>query len=175
MSQKQFAEHMQDVLAVELAPDMDGQALPRELVDDGQHPERLAVMGAIHDEVIGPNVVPVCRSQPDARTVIKPEPASLRLLLWNLEPLTSPDALDPFQANRPAILLKQPVDAPVSISPKPGSQINDRPCQNIFISPAAWRLALRRSMLSEHRTGTALGHIQFPYNMIDAAATAWRA
>ena len=64
---------MQDVLAVELASDMRGQAFPGELVDDVEHAEGLAVMRATHNEVIAPDVVPVRRPQPDTRTVIEPE------------------------------------------------------------------------------------------------------
>ena len=136
MPQEQPAEHMQDVLAVELTSDMDGQALPGELVDDVEHAEGLAVMRAVHDKVVRPYVVPVRRPQPDTRTVIEPEPAPLWLLLGNLEPFTPPDALDTLQADPPPILLKQPVDAPVAITAEPGSQVDDRPCQDILIGPA---------------------------------------
>jgi hypothetical protein len=40
--------------------------------------------------------------KPDARSVIQPEPPSLRLLLGNLQPLPPPDALDTLGIHRPA-------------------------------------------------------------------------
>lgn len=41
----------------ELPCHTNGQRLPRELIDDTQHPAGLPVMGSIRDEVIGPNMV----------------------------------------------------------------------------------------------------------------------
>ena len=43
--------------------------------------------GAALDEVIGPDMVWMLGSKPDARSVIQPEPAFLRLFGWNLQPL----------------------------------------------------------------------------------------
>src|SRR5262249_17126040 len=52
--------------------------------------------GAVLDKVVGPDVIAVLRPQPDARSVRQPKPAALRLLMGNLEPLASPDTLDPL-------------------------------------------------------------------------------
>ena len=57
---------------------------PGELIDDREHAERLAVMGAVLDEIIGPDMFGVLRPKTDARLVIEPQPAQLRLLLGNL-------------------------------------------------------------------------------------------
>ena len=62
MTQEQLRQDIQDVLAVELPPDADRQAFPGIFVDDGQHVERLAIMGTVLDEVVGPDVVAMCRS-----------------------------------------------------------------------------------------------------------------
>jgi hypothetical protein len=53
---------------------MDCEALTAELVDDAQHPERLAIVSAVSDEVIGPDMV--------------------RLFGRDLQPLTPPDPLN---------------------------------------------------------------------------------
>ena len=45
--------------AVESAPDVYRQALPGVLIDNVEHAERLAVMGAVHDEVVAPDVIAV--------------------------------------------------------------------------------------------------------------------
>ena len=63
---------------------MDGEAFTGELIDDGQHPKRFAVMGAVLHEVIGPDVVLAGWPQPDARTIVQPQPTSLWLLPGNL-------------------------------------------------------------------------------------------
>ena len=62
MTQERIGKDIEHILAVLLALDMDGQALARELVDDGEETERLAVMGAVLDEVIGPDVVAMPRT-----------------------------------------------------------------------------------------------------------------
>lgn len=66
MQQKQLRQHIENILAVQLPLHMDGQALACVLVNDGEHAECLAVMGAILDEVIGPDMALVGRSQSDA-------------------------------------------------------------------------------------------------------------
>ncbi|MDE0110690.1 MAG: hypothetical protein OXN84_00145 [Albidovulum sp.] len=66
MTQEWYGKEIKRILAVELALDMDSQALSRELVHDGEETERLAVMGAFLDEVIGPDLVAMPWTQPDA-------------------------------------------------------------------------------------------------------------
>ena len=63
------------------------QAFPRELVDDVQHAIFPPIVSAIFDEVVRPNMVWILWPQPDARSVIEPESSSLRLLIWNPQPL----------------------------------------------------------------------------------------
>src|SRR5690606_29115623 len=100
---EQVRERVDDVGRVELAIDADRQALPGELVDDVEHAELPAVVRPALDEVIGPDMVDVLGSKPDARSVIQPETSSLRLLMGNLQPLPPPDALDAFGVHRPAL------------------------------------------------------------------------
>lgn len=63
---EQIGKHRQNVIALEPTLDMDRQALPAMLVDHRQHPERLAVMGAIRDEVIAPDMTTIAWAQPHA-------------------------------------------------------------------------------------------------------------
>jgi hypothetical protein len=51
-------------------------------------------------------------------------------------------------------------------------QLDDVVCQSRFILMAPRDLALRRAMLPERRTGTALGDRQLASNMLDAGAAA---
>src|SRR5215472_2281323 len=49
------------------------------------------IVGAILDEVIGPDMIAPLRPQPDARSVGQPEPAALGLLMGDLQPLEGDD------------------------------------------------------------------------------------
>ena len=69
---------------------------PGELIDHGEHAELPPIVCSIHDEVIGPDVIGPARPQTDAGSVVEPQPAPFRLLLWDLQPLPPPDALDPL-------------------------------------------------------------------------------
>lgn len=66
---------------------------------DVEHPDLPPVMGARLDEVVGPDMVGTLRLEPDARSVVEPQTASLRLPGRNFQPLPSPDPLDPFQVD----------------------------------------------------------------------------
>jgi hypothetical protein len=66
---EQVREHVDDVDPLELAADPNGQALMRERVDEVEHPEPPAIMGAVLDKVIGPDRIAVLGPQPDARAV----------------------------------------------------------------------------------------------------------
>ena len=50
---EEVREHIDDVGRLELAFHPDGQALVRELVNDAEHAELPAIVGAILDEVVG--------------------------------------------------------------------------------------------------------------------------
>jgi hypothetical protein len=78
-----------------------------ELVEHVEHSILASVMGAVLDEVVGPNMIALLRPQSDARSVGQPEPAALGLLRWDLQPLASPDALDPLVVDDPARLAQE--------------------------------------------------------------------
>jgi hypothetical protein len=63
-----------------------------ELVEHVEHPILASIVGAVLDEVVGPDMIALLRAQPNARSVGQPEPAALGLLRWDLQPLASPDA-----------------------------------------------------------------------------------
>ena len=54
---EQVGQHVDHVDSLELAVDTDRQAFVGELVEDIEHAEPAAVMGAILDEVIGPHMI----------------------------------------------------------------------------------------------------------------------
>ena len=99
---EEVSQNIYDRGRVQLPVDPNGQAFPRELVDDVEHSEFPPVVRPALDEVVGPDVVRPLRAKTDARPVIQPEAAFLRLLLRHLQPLLSPYPLDPLHIHRPA-------------------------------------------------------------------------
>src|SRR5690606_22738322 len=145
---------------------------PGELVDDVEHAELPATVGPTLDEVVGPDMVGVLGSKPDARSVIQPEPAFLRLFLGNLQPLPPPDALDAFGIHRPTLGSQHRRDPAIAIAAIPGGEPDDVRRQRLFIRPAFGLLALGRTVLSEDLAGQPLRDGELRHYMVDAAATA---
>jgi hypothetical protein len=73
-------------------------------------------MGLRTHEVVAPDMVNMLRTPSHARPIIKPQPASWLLFLWNLQPLTTPDPLDPILVDLPACSSQQSCDPPIAIS-----------------------------------------------------------
>ena len=94
-----------------------------ELVEYVEHPVLATIVGAILDEVIGPHMIALLRPQPDARSVGQPEPAALRLLMRDLQPLASPDTLDPLVVDYPTRLAQELDDLRMAVAAVlPGDQ-----------------------------------------------------
>jgi hypothetical protein len=141
-----------------------------ELVDDIEHTELAAIMGALLDKVVGPDVIGALGSEPDARSVIQPQASTFRLPGGDLQPLASPDPLDPLVVDQPAGPAQQRGDLAIAVAAILPGQLDDVGRQPLFIITAPRDLALRRAMLSERRTGTALRNRQLSPNMLDAGA-----
>jgi len=101
-------------------------------------------------------MVGMFRSQPNAGTVVEPQAALLRLLLRNLEPLPSPDSLDPLDVHRPASPLQQRRDTAVAIAAILGGQRDDIGGQGRLIIRRRGNLALRGAVLPENPARKAL-------------------
>lgn len=79
---EQFAKHVRDILAVELALHIDRQTRPAVRVDHRQYPEGTAVMGAVLDEVVRPDMIAMGRTQPDAGAAVQPNRSSTTRNRW---------------------------------------------------------------------------------------------
>ena len=154
---EQPGEHGQHVVRGQPPLDPDGQALPAELVDHHQHPERPAVAGAVLDEVVGPDVVRAPRPEPDAGPVVQPRPAPLGLPARHLEPLAAPDPLHPFRVHPPAGRPEQGGDPAVAVPPVQARQPHDRGGQRLLVRPPAGRVALDGPVLAQGPAGPPLG------------------
>ena len=122
---EQVGEYINDVDRLEPATDPDGQAFPGELVDDVEHAELPAIVGSVLDKVIGPDVIGVLGPQPDAGSVIEPEPPAFGLLWWNLEPLSPPDPLHPLVVHHPSGAMQHRRDPTIAIPAILGGKLDD--------------------------------------------------
>src|SRR5204863_8175239 len=134
-----------------------GQALVGELVDNVEHAELTSIMGALLDEVIGPDVVAALGSQPDAGSVIQPQACALGLPGGDLQPLASPDPLDPLVVDQPAGPPQQLGDLAIAVAAILPGQLDDVGCQPLFILTATRHLTLRRAMTPECCSGGVPG------------------
>jgi hypothetical protein len=141
-----------------------------ELVDDVEHADLATIVGAILDKVVGPDVIAVLGPEPDTGAVVQPKPTALGLPGRNLEPLASPDPLDPFVVDEPTGPAQQLSDLAIAVAAIVPGQLDNVSGQPLFIVTAVRDLALCRAMLAERRTGAALGNAQLSSNMLDAGA-----
>jgi hypothetical protein len=110
----------------------------------------------------------VLRPQPDARSVGQPEPASFGLFIGDLQPLASPDALDPLVVDYPARLAQQPCDLAIAVAAVLPGKLDNIGRQTLFVLTTARELALCRAMLSERRAGATLGDMQLRSHLLNA-------
>jgi hypothetical protein len=167
---EQVGQNVDDIDCFELAGDTDRQAFVGKLVNDIEHPISASIVGAVLDKVVGPDVIAVLRPQPDARSVGQPEPASFGLFIGDLQPLASPDALDPLVVDYPARLAQQPCDLAIAVAAVLLGKLDNIGRQTLLVLTAARDLALRRAMLSERRTGATLGNMQLRSDLLNAGA-----
>ena len=113
---EQIGENVDDIDCFELASDTDRQAFVGKLVNDIEHPISASIVGAVLDKVVGPDMIAVLRPQAHARSVCQPEPATLGLLRWDLQPLASPDTLDPLVVDYPTRLAQELGDLAIAVA-----------------------------------------------------------
>ena len=107
------------------------------------------------------------RSKTDAGPVIEPEPRPLWLLLGNLQPLPSPDPLDPLHVHDPTGVTQQGRDPPVAIATILRGERDDVRGERLLVGTTVRNLPLCRSMLTEHPAGEPFGDPELLPDMID--------
>ncbi len=168
---EQIGQDVDHVDRLELAIDADRQAFVRELVDHVEHAVFPAIMGAVLDEVVGPDVVGMLGPQADAGAVGQPQPAAFGLLGGTFSPSRRQIRSTRPVADRPARLTQQGSDLAIAIAAVLAGELDDVGGQPLGIFSAPRHLALRRAVLPERRTGATLGDVQVLTNVLDAAAT----
>jgi hypothetical protein len=139
-----------------------------ELVEHVEHPILASVMGAVLDEVVGPDMIALLRAQPNARSVGQPESTALGLLRWDLQPLASPDTLDPLVVNYPARLPQEFGDLAIAVAAVLPGKLDNIGRETLLVVTTARDLALCRAMLPERRAGATLGDMQLRSDLLNA-------
>ena len=113
-------------------------------------------------------MVGMFRPKPDAGVLVAPEPPAPGLLVRNLQPLASPDPLDPLAVHDPAGSMQHRRDATITVAAILSGERDDIGGQCRFIVRSRGDLALRRSMLAQNQARPSLGHAKFSNHMIHA-------
>src|SRR5450631_3798834 len=134
------------------------QTFPRILVDQHQNPQGSPVVRHPLHEVIAPHLIGSLRPQPDAPTIVQPQPPSWPLFLRYFQPCASPDPLHSILAHLPPRIPQQHGDAPVAVPPVLHPQGQDRLCQLIFVRAPLRQVALCPAPLPYHPARPPLAH-----------------
>ena len=113
-------------------------------------------------------MIAVLGPQPDARSVGQPEPASFGLFIGDLQPLASPDALDPLVVDYPARLAQQFGDLAIAVAAVLPGKFDNIGRETQLVVTTTRDLALCRAMLPERRTGATLGDMQLRSDLFNA-------
>ena len=148
---------LDDAEAFDTTRHTDGQAFPGELIDQSHQTELATVMGLRLDKIVAPDMIAVLRPQPDAGSVIQPEPASRLLFPGHFQPLATPDPLNAITADLPPRLGQQRRDPTIAITPIPRRQRDNRSGQRIFIGSDDSGVSLRSTGLVDDPAGLTFG------------------
>ena len=168
MLDKELGQAVEYIVRVQPAIHDDCHAPSGELIDHSEHTELPSVVCSIHDEVIGPDMIGPAWPQTDAGSVVEPQPVSLRLLLGDLQPLPSPDTLDPLGVHMPSFGPEHGSNPPIAISAVLAGQTDDCGRQGLFIMSATRTLALGRAVLTDNSARSPLRDAQRSLQMVNA-------
>ena len=115
-------------------------------------------------------MIAVLRPQPEARSIGQPEPASFGLFIGDLQPLASPDTLDPLVVDYPARLPQQFGDLAIAVAAVLSGKLDNIGRETLLVVTTARDFALCRAMLPERRTGATLGDIQLRSHLLNAGS-----
>ena len=108
-------------------------------------------------------------AQADAGSVREPETAAFGLSGWNLQPLASPDPLDPLVVDDPARRrTQQRGNLAIAVAPIAAGQFDEVGDELLLIISAARDPALGRAVLPEHAADPPLRYLQSEPDMVDA-------
>ncbi len=96
--------------------------------------------------------------QADAGAVVKPQTPPFGLFAGHLEPLASPDPLDPLVIHQPPRLPQQGDDLAIAVAAILSGLFDDVGSQLLLIVTALGQFTLCRAVLPQRPADAALGH-----------------
>src|SRR5262249_6085752 len=102
-------------------------------------------------------MIALLRPQPDARSVVRPEPAALGLLMGDLQPLALPDTLDPLVVDYPARLAQELGDLAIAIAAVLPGKLDNIGGETLLVLTTARDLALCRATFRQTPQSRAAG------------------
>lgn len=174
MQAHRIGQHLDHAQAVDAPCHLQRETNPIVLVDERQDAQAATVVGLALDEVEAPDVIAMERPQPYAGAIVQPQPASRPMLLRDLEPLTTPDPLNPVLAHLPPGCLQQRGDTAVTVASVLGRQGDDGAGQRILVSRYRGHVALRAPVLADDPAGVALREAVLLLDRVDCLpASLW--
>jgi len=128
--EKLLSEYFNHILSFEFPSDPQHQAFPAVFIDQGQDPQRTAIVSSVSHKVIRPDMVFEQGPQPDAGFVIEPEPAAFRLFGRDFQPFLLPDPLNSLVIEMPAFTSQKLLNPSVSITSVPAGEFNGSSSQS---------------------------------------------
>ena len=145
---EEIGQAMQHVVGSQPSGHDDRQAAACELVEHDEHAEGPAVLRALLDEVIRPDVVGSLGPKTDAGPIVQPQTAAFGLFAWHFQPFPTPDAIDALDVDPPAFGDEHLANTPVAVAAVPRRQPDDRSRQRGFVVRRLEMPSLRRARLS---------------------------
>jgi hypothetical protein len=96
------------------------------------------------------------------------QPPSPGLFCWNLQPLTTPQALDPLVVHLPSGISQHGGDPAIAVTTIMPGHLYYVLNQLFFVITALRHIAMRRTMLLQYTTGPALRDAELMPNQVDA-------
>ena len=174
MQAHRIGQRLDHTQTVDAPRDLERQAGATVLVDQRQDTQASPVMGLTLHKVEAPDVIAMERPQPHAGAIVQPQPASRPMLLRNLEPLTTPDPLNPVFPHLPARCLQQRGDAAIAVASVLGRQGDDGTGQPILVDRHGGHVALRAAVLADDPAGVALREAVLLLDRVDCLPASLR-
>ena len=102
---------------------------------------------------------------------VQPEPPLLRLLLWNFQPLSSPEPFNTAIADGPNCFFEQCCNPAITVSAKLSGQLDHIRNKSVFIGMPLRDMSLCRAMLPQYSTSSPFRDLELAAHMINTCTT----
>ena len=166
MLHRQPVQNIQNIVGVHLGPHRRAKRFTGVLIKHGEHLVAPPIAELVMHEVNRPDMIGMCRPQPDDRAVLVIEPPSLLMPMGKLQTFFAPQTLNLLVIDLPAFHAQQSRYLSIPVSPVLLGQPDHRQAQSVIIVRPGL-ISQARPRHTQHSTGPALGSIQLLAGMND--------